>query len=102
MIWHASGYRDESVRTAESPDTVRQAIEWRRRALEAEWTTVDAVVLIGVGAGIYLFFTSVGAPQARFFGAIPGFIGVALLVNALFTALLPPKNPRSSDRTSQS
>ena len=60
------------------------------------------LVLIGVGAGIYLFFTSVGAAEARFLGAIPGFIGVALLVNALFTALLPRKDPRPTDHTPQS
>ena len=34
---------------AEPPDTVRHAIERRRRALEAEWATVDVVVLIAAG-----------------------------------------------------
>lgn len=62
----------------------------------------DGLVLIAVGAGIYLFFTSVGAAEARFLGAIPGFIGVALLVNALFTALLPRKDPRPTERPPQS
>jgi hypothetical protein len=60
------------------------------------------LVLIGVGAGIYLFFTSVGAAEARFLGAIPGFIGVALLLNALFIALLPRKDPLPTDRTPHS
>jgi hypothetical protein len=62
----------------------------------------DGLILIGVGAGIYMFFTSVGAAEARFLGAIPGFIGVAMLVNALFSALWPRKDPRPTDRPPQS
>jgi hypothetical protein len=46
LIWHAWWYgtmRDESA------EATRHAIERRRRALEAEWNDVDAVVLIGAG-----------------------------------------------------
>jgi hypothetical protein len=99
-------------------ETARMAIEKGRPVPEfAEHTTFQhppahedrgrrdlrsGLVLLGVGAGIYLFFTTVGAAEARFLGAIPGFIGVALLLNALFTALLPPRNPRSTDHPPQS
>lgn len=56
------------------------------------------LVLIAIGAGIYLFFVTVGAAEARFIGAIPGFIGVALLLHGLLTALLPAKNIPPDDR----
>ena len=60
------------------------------------------LILIGIGAGLYLFFVTVGAPEARFIGAIPGFIGVALLLHALLDALLPRKNTTPEDRPPQS
>lgn len=60
------------------------------------------LILIGVGAGIYLFFESVGGAHGpRFIGAIPGFIGVALLLHALLNAVLPKKNPPSDERPAQ-
>jgi Xaa-Pro aminopeptidase len=37
------------VTAAESEDAVTEAIERRRRAIEAEWNELDAVVLIGAG-----------------------------------------------------
>lgn len=60
------------------------------------------LILLGVGAGIYVFFVTVGAEEARFIGAIPGFIGVALLLHALLTALLPKNRPAPDDRPPQS
>ena len=56
------------------------------------------LVLIGIGAGLYLFLDTVGASEARFIGAIPGFIGVALLLHALLTALLPKKTTPPENR----
>ena len=56
------------------------------------------LVLLGVGAGLYLFFVTVGAPEARFIGAIPGFIGVALLLHVLLMAMLPKKDSAPDDR----
>jgi Xaa-Pro aminopeptidase len=37
------------TRALEFPDAIRRAIERRRRALEAEWSGLDTVVLIGAG-----------------------------------------------------
>jgi Xaa-Pro aminopeptidase len=39
----------DSVTAEESDDTITSAIERRRRAVEAEWTDLGAVVLIGAG-----------------------------------------------------
>jgi hypothetical protein len=60
------------------------------------------LILIGVGAGIYLFFATVGAPEARFIGAIPGFIGVALLVHGVLLSVFPNKNNSTEDQPTRS
>ncbi len=54
------------------------------------------MVLIAVGAGLFLMLGSLGS-NLRFIGAIPGFIGVALLLYALLAALFRRKQP-DSDR----
>ncbi|HVU17635.1 MAG TPA: DUF6249 domain-containing protein [Candidatus Didemnitutus sp.] len=43
----------------------------------------SGLILIGVGGGLYFFFEAMNLPFLRFVGAIPGFIGVALLLFAL-------------------
>jgi hypothetical protein len=48
------------------------------------------LILIGVGAGLYLFFDALGTYPLRFVGAIPGFIGVALLLHAWLTRRSTP------------
>lgn len=58
------------------------------------------LVLMGVGCGLYLFFLTLGASALRFVGAIPGFIGVALLLTAWLNRR--EKNPPSADRPPQS
>lgn len=56
------------------------------------------LVLIAVGAGLWMMFTGI-APGLRYIGAIPGFIGVALLLYALLAAMFrrkptqPPQDP---------
>ncbi len=60
------------------------------------------LILIGVGAGLYLFFVSLGAEAVRFVGAIPGFIGVALLLHAMLEPLLNRKDRPPTDRPPQS
>ena len=60
------------------------------------------LILIAVGAGIYLFLRTGGDSRLGIVGAIPGFIGVALLLNGLFASLSAKgKNP-SDDRPPQS
>ena len=58
------------------------------------------LVLMGVGFGLYLFFLTLGASSLRFVGAIPGFIGVALLLTAWLNRR--QKNPPPADRPPQS
>jgi hypothetical protein len=43
------------------------------------------LVLIAVGAGLYVFLRAVSNPAVAALGYIPGFIGAALLVHWLFT-----------------
>ncbi|MCX6954020.1 MAG: DUF6249 domain-containing protein [Verrucomicrobia bacterium] len=52
------------------------------------------MVLIAVGAGLWLMLGAI-APNARYIGAIPGFIGIALLLYALLTRKnrQPPQDP---------
>ena len=52
------------------------------------------LILIGVGAGLAIFFKCIGLRDGMGIGAIPGFIGVALLLFGLFTRKpSPPENP---------
>lgn len=63
--------------------------EWQAaRKAEARGHQIKGgLVLIAVGAGLYLFFGAAGGGQMRWMGTIPGFIGVALLLHALFESL---------------
>ena len=54
-------------------------------------------IRIGVGLGLYLFLSSLVGRSLGYVGAIPGFIGVALLLYGLFSALTRRKH---SDRDS--
>ena len=48
------------------------------------------LILIAVGIGIAVFFRSVGSRDASGIGAIPGFIGIALLLFGLFSRQKSP------------
>ncbi len=52
------------------------------------------LILIAVGAGLWVMFGAM-SPSLRYVGAIPGFIGVALLLFALLTRKnrQPPRDP---------
>jgi hypothetical protein len=54
------------------------------------------LILIATGAGLYLFFVTF-LPPLRFVAAIPGFIGVAMLLYAILNALLGRKD-KPADR----
>ncbi|HEY4300472.1 MAG TPA: DUF6249 domain-containing protein [Candidatus Didemnitutus sp.] len=56
------------------------------------------LILIGVGGGIYLFFTAMNLYFLRFAGAIPGLIGVALLLYGIASLAFGGKND-STPRT---
>lgn len=51
----------------------------------------SGLIMIAVGGGLYLFFDGLGGSKFAFVGAIPGFIGVALLLFGLFNAIFGPK-----------
>jgi hypothetical protein len=46
------------------------------------------LVLIGVGFGVYLFLGAVSDQRVALLGAVPGFVGVALLVNWVLVRLM--------------
>lgn len=62
----------------------------------------SGLVLIAVGAGLYFFLTALVGRGLGLVGAIPGFIGVALLLYALLNALFGRKEKPSADRPPQS
>jgi hypothetical protein len=51
------------------------------------------LIMIAIGAGLYFFFLSFFGGWMKYLGAIPGFIGVALLLYGLFSALFGRRNP---------
>lgn len=50
------------------------------------------LVLIAVGAGVYLFLNAVADSRVALLATVPGFIGIALLVNWLLTYLTSRKS----------
>lgn len=57
------------------------------------------LILIAVGGGLYLFLSNIGGTKIGYVGAIPGFIGVALLAFGMITLGYKRKNPPPSDRS---
>jgi len=68
------------------PDTPADAV---RRDLRA------GLILIAVGAGLYVFFIAFLGTWMAYVGAIPGFIGVALVLFAVLSSKIgrPPAPP---------
>ena len=60
------------------------------------------LILLATGAGLYVFLGTFLGRGLGYVGAIPGFIGVALLLNGLFAAFSARNNPTPSDRPPQS
>ena len=60
------------------------------------------LVLVAVGAGLYLFLNALIGPAFGLVGAIPGFIGLALLLYASLNALFGRKDKPIAERPSQS
>jgi hypothetical protein len=57
------------------------------------------LILIAVGAGLYLFLGTLVGQALGLVGAIPGFIGVALLLYALLSTLFNSKDTPPADRS---
>jgi len=56
------------------------------------------LILIAVGGGLYLFLSNIGGGKVGYVGAIPGFIGVALLLFGLLSLAFKRKDPPPSNR----
>jgi len=56
------------------------------------------LILIAVGAGLYIFLGTLVGQALGYVGAIPGFIGIALLLYGLLSALLKRNDPPPTDR----
>jgi hypothetical protein len=79
--------------------------ESERRPDPKEETSNDfrgGLVLIGVGFGLFLFLQQVAGRSVGYVGAIPGFIGVALLISGVVRASMARKNSSTSGRPPQS
>lgn len=70
--------------------------EWQaaRRAEARSQTVKGGLVLLALGAGLQVFLFSVHA-RVGWIGAIPGFIGLALLIHAVFETLVFKSSPSS-------
>jgi hypothetical protein len=58
----------------------------------------SGLILIAVGGGLYLFMNAIGGSKIGYVGAIPGFIGVALLLFGLLSLTFKRKDPPPADR----
>ena len=56
------------------------------------------LILIAVGGGLYLFLNALVGRALGLVGAIPGFIGVALLLYATLSLLFNRKDAPPADR----
>lgn len=59
------------------------------------------LIMLATGAGLYLFFATF-LPNLRFVAAIPGFIGLGLLIFASVDAMVGQKDQPPADRPPQS
>lgn len=67
----------------------------RQRRDEGDNDLRDGLICIGVGIGLYIFLGSFLGRGLGYVGAIPGFIGVAMLLHALIAALAKRKKQDS-------
>jgi small-conductance mechanosensitive channel len=61
----------------------------------------SGLVLVAVGAGLYLFLSAFLGRAFGLVGAIPGFVGVALLLYGLLNVFFGSKDKPAADRQSQ-
>lgn len=57
----------------------------------------SGLIFVALGAGLYYFLGGATDYRTAALGAIPGFIGVALLLNGLVSSLLGKKTPPPDD-----
>ena len=59
------------------------------------WQIRRGLILLAVGAGMYVAM----AGHGRVWGAVPAFVGIAILISAMFIPQPPPEAETPSDRT---
>jgi hypothetical protein len=96
-MWHETARvaLEKGLPMPKSPDEVDTEQE------EKQSTGGDiraGLILIAVGGGLYLFLNSIGGAKIGYVGAIPGFIGVALLLFGLLSLTFKRKDPPPADR----
>jgi hypothetical protein len=97
-MWHETARvaLEKGQPMPKSPDDEAE----EREEKNSEGSDIRAgLILIAVGGGLYLFLSSIGGSKIGYVGAIPGFIGVALLVFGLITLGYKRKDPPPSDRS---
>jgi hypothetical protein len=62
----------------------------------------SGLIMIATGVGLYLFFDALMGRRMAYLGAIPGLIGVALLLYAVLNSLFGRKASSPADRPPQS
>ncbi|HWL14216.1 MAG TPA: DUF6249 domain-containing protein [Opitutus sp.] len=58
----------------------------------------SGLILLAVGASLYVFLGALVGPSLAYVGLVPGFIGVALLIFALIRTLAARKQSGDADR----
>jgi hypothetical protein len=102
QMWHETA-RLALEKGQPMPPLSGRSEEYRRFRERREKNDVRAgLIMIGIGAGIFLFLAAAGNGEARFIGTIPGFIGVALLLSGVINAVLAKDKKSPEDRPPQS
>jgi|GEM_PF-1464125 len=95
-LWHETARiaLEKGQPMPENPDEPGQ-----RDPLESERNDIrSGLILVGVAAGLWIFFSTLDAPQVRYVGAIPGFIGIALLAYGLISAQIKRSSNASGEK----
>jgi hypothetical protein len=93
-LWHETARialeRGQPVPPHDSDDD--HAKPYRKKNRSTNHDVRGGLVLIAVGAGLWLMLGGI-AGDLRYVGAIPGFIGVALLLYAFLAWIVSPDDP---------
>lgn len=89
QLWHETARIALEKGQPLPPKFEGEDTHWKSKRPQNDFRS--GLIMVAVGAGLYLFFSEFAANWLRFIGAIPGFIGLALLLYAtlqyLFTRL---------------
>jgi hypothetical protein len=78
------------IEVMKEEERIRQARQFSNEAKKLEGMKIGGLVNIGLGIGLFcLIYYTADSKGAAFVGLIPGLIGVALLVYAIFLAPRP-------------